>query len=152
MLHLKIPSTSCKIIPKTILSSFLFLFKEQHLSLKIFLYPYLISFFLSPPPPPPPPHTHIHTQCTLHCVPDSKITKLPLLEDLSNPKFMSSLSFPSSFALKSTHKFKKPTFKLESTTHSRHVEFDKWREQCVRRRFPRPSFTFSAIAAIIWKP
>ena len=27
----------------------------------------------------------------MHCVPDSKI---PLLEDLSNPKFMSSLSFP----------------------------------------------------------
>ena len=88
---------------------------------------------------------------------DSNNTRMhwhPLLEDLSNPKFISSLSFPSSFKLKSTHEYKKTTFKQESTIHSRHVEFDEWREQCVRRRSPRPSFTFSAIvaiAAIIWK-
>ena len=49
----------------------------------------------------------------MHCVADSKILrKLLLLEDLSNPI---SLSFPSSFTLKSTHKYKKPTFKQEST-------------------------------------
>ena len=91
----------------------------------------------------------------MHRVPDSKIPKFPLLEDLSNPKSMGSLSFPSSFTLKSSHKYKRPTFKQEWTIHSRHVEFDKWRERCVRRRSPRPSFTFSAIvpiAAIIWKP
>ena len=88
----------------------------------------------------------------MHCVPDSKLPKFPLLEDLSNPKSMDSLSYPSPFTLKSTHKYKKPTFKQESTIHSRHVEFDEWREQCVRRRSPRPSFASSAIAAIIWKP
>ena len=77
----------------------------------------------------------------MHCVPGSKIPKFPLLEDLSNPKSMGSLSFPSSFMLKSTHKYKKPTFKQESTIHSRHVEFDEWREECVRRRSPRPSFS-----------
>ena len=84
----------------------------------------------------------------MHCVADSKIPKFPLLEGLSNPKFMSSLSFPSSFTLKSTHEYKKTTFKQESTIHSRHAEFDEWREHCVRRRSPRPSFTFSAIVAI----
>ena len=48
---------------------------------------------------------------------------------------------------------KKTTVKLESTIHSHHVEFEEWRERCVRpRRSPRPSFTFSAIAGIIWKP
>ena len=70
-------------------------------------------------------------------------------------EFMSSLSFSSLFTLKCTYEYKKPTFKQESTIHSRHVEFDEWCEQCVRRRSPRPSFTFSAIvaiAAIIWKP
>ena len=61
----------------------------------------------------------------------------------------------SSFTLKSTHECKKATFKQESTIHSCHVEFDEWREHCVRRRSPRSSFTFSAIiaiAAIMWKP
>ena len=67
----------------------------------------------------------------MHCVPGSKIPKFPLLEDLSNPKFMSSLSFSSSFTLKSTHQYKKPTFKQESTVHSRHVEFGEWREHYV---------------------
>ena len=70
----------------------------------------------------------------MHCVPDSKIPKFPLLEDLSNSKSMGSLSFPSSFTLRNTHKYKKTTFKQESMIHSRHVEFDKWRERCVRRR------------------
>ena len=93
-----------------------------------------------------------HSDRRMHCVADSKIPKFPLLEDLPNPNFMSSLSFPPSFTLKSTHEYKKPTFKQESTLHSRHVEFDEWREQCVRRRPPRPSFTFSAIVAITWKP
>ena len=84
----------------------------------------------------------------MHCIPNSKITKFPLLEDPSNPKSMGSLSFPSSFTLKSTHKYKKTTFKQESTIRSRHVEFDEWHERCVRRRSPRHSFTFSAI---VWK-
>ena len=87
----------------------------------------------------------------MHCVPDGEIPKFPLLEDLSNPTFMGSLSFPSSFTLKSTHKYKKTAFKQESMIHSRHVEFGEWREQCVRRRSPRPWFAFSAIVAIIWK-
>ena len=48
----------------------------------------------------------------MHCVPDSKIPNFPLLKDLSNPKFMSPLSFPSSFTFKSIHKIsikKKPS-------------------------------------------
>ena len=43
----------------------------------------------------------------MHCVPDNKISKFPLLEDLSNPKSMGSLSFPLSFTSKNTHKYRK---------------------------------------------
>ena len=73
------------------------------------------------------------------------------------PKIYGALSFPSSSTSstpisKKKKKKKKTSFRQKSTIHSRHVEFEKWREHCCQTQVPSIFIRFLSDPAIMWKP